>query len=360
MKQSDIKNLVRTLVAEAIAAHESHDEVPDIEPSGDAKKKVEGLFNGSMVVSFTDIEEIAYSYIKDVDQAESLREELIEYAKSISEPLGYLPDARGDFFIRRPTHGDLHRQYGDKLKKPVHPFFTQKESKSDESRKLHESKLINTFEKLIREVVEEVKTEDNKSIEDDMLSVLKMLKEHNKKFSLRKNKSGNYDVIGCSPTQIEVRPMYMDSYDVIFILDGTDREKKLNLDLKGVKEFIKEKLTSKLENYTNSTWNKAASTTEDVTKKTAGLPSIKQNDIKKVGDTKNDNKDYSELDVKTEADMPEKPLREVGDVKKQTSHDDDSGAKYKFPKQDKDEKKHVLKGGKGKELKLPEKKIPKK
>jgi hypothetical protein len=142
--------------------------------------------------------------------------------------------------------------------------------------------------------VEEVKTEDDKSVEDDMLSVLKMLKEHNKKFSFRKNKSGNYEVIGCSPTQIEVRPMYMDSYDVIFMLDGTDREKKLNLDLKGVKEFIKAKLTSKLENYTKSSFNKAANTTEDVTKKTAGLPSTKQNDIKKVGDTKNDNKDYSE------------------------------------------------------------------
>jgi 6-pyruvoyl-tetrahydropterin synthase len=359
MKQSELKNLVRTLLDEALAGRDVNDEIADTEPSGQAKKKVEELFNGSMVVSFTDIEEIAYSYIKDVDQAESLREELIEYAGSISKPLGYLPDARGEFFIRRPTHEDLTRQYGDKLKKPVHPFWTQKESSSDESRELRESKL-NAFKKLIREAVEEVKTEDDKSVEDDMLSVLKMLKEHNKKFSFRKNKSGNYEVIGCSPTQIEVRPMYMDSYDVIFMLDGTDREKKLNLDLKGVKEFIKAKLTCKLENYTKSSFNKAANTTEDVTKKTAGLPSTKQNDIKKVGDTKNDNKDYSELDVKKEADMPEKPLREVGDVKKQYSHDDDSGAKYKFPKQDKDEKKHVLKGGKGKELKLPEKKIPKK
>ena len=356
MKQFELKNLVRTLVAEAIAGHESHDEIPDIEPSGDAKKKVEGLFNGSMVVSFTDIEEIAYSYVKDVDQAESLREELIEYAKSISEPRGYLPDSRGEFFIRMPTHGDLHRQYGDKLKNPA---STPKESEADESRALNESNL-NSFKKLIREVVEEVKSENDKSIEDDMLSVLKMLKEHNKKFSFRKNKSGNYDVVGCSPTQIEVRPMYMGSYDVIFMVDGTDREKKLSLDLKGVKEFIKGKLTSKSENYTKTAFNKTASTTEDVTKKTAGLPETKQNDIKKVGDTKNENKDHNEAEVKKEEDMPDKPLREVGDVKKQDSHDNDSGAKYKFPKQDKDEKKHVVKGGKGKELKLSAKKIAKK
>ena len=356
MKHLELKNLVRELVAEAVieASEPKYDESPDIEPSGDAKKKVESMFNGSMVVAFADIEDIAYSYMKDVDKAEALYSELVEHARLFAPTMGYLPDARGEFFIRRPTHQDLERQYGDKLRKPVHPFW------SDKSELKESTPQLKKFKKLILEVVEEVKSEDEKSVEDAMLSVLKMLKEHNKKYSFRKNKSGNYEVVGCSPTQIEVRPMYAGSYDVIFILDGTDREKKPNLDLKGVKEFIKDKLNSKLENYTKAAFNKAATTTEDVTKKTEGLPETKQNVVKQVGDKKNENKDYNEAEVKKEEDMPDKPLKEVGDIKNQSSHDKDSGAKYTFPKQDKDEKKHVLKGGKGKELKLPEKKIPKK
>lgn len=358
MKKSELKELVRKLVTEVMSDYKETDEIHDIEPSGKSKEDVKKLFDGSMVVSFSDIEEIAYSFVKDADQAESLYKELVEYARSLAPTLGYLPDARGEFFIRRPTHQDLTRQYGKKIEKPLHPFWTEKGSKENLS--LQESKL-NVFKKLILETVEEVKTEDNKSTEDAMFSVLKMLKEHNKKYSFRKNKAGNYEVIGCSPTQIEVRPMYMGSYDVIFMLDGTDREKKMNLNLKGVKEFIKEKLTSKLENYTKSAYNKTSVTGEDVTRtRTAGLPETRQNGIKKVGDNKNENKDYNEADVKVEYDMPDKHLKQVGDVKKQNSHDDDAGAKYTFPKQDKDGKKHVIKGGKGKELKLPEKKIAKK
>ena len=358
MKKSELKELVRKLVTEAMPGYKETDEIPDIEPSGKSKEKVKELFDGSMAVTLSDIEEIAHSFVKDADQADSLYEELLKYARSLAPTLGYLPDARGEFFIRRSTHQGLTRQYGEKLKKPLHPLWTREES--NENLSSQESKL-NVFKKLILETVEEVKTEDNKSTEDAMFSVLKMLKEHNKKYSFRKNKAGNYEVIGCSPTQIEVRPMYMGSYDVIFMLDGTDREKKMNLNLKGVKEFIKEKLTSKLENYTKSAYNKTSVTGEDVTRtRTAGLPETKQNGIKKVGGNKNENKDYNEADVKVEYDMPDKHLKQVGDVKKQNSHDDDAGAKYTFPKQDKDGKKHVIKGGKGKELKLPEKKIAKK
>jgi hypothetical protein len=220
---------------------------------------------------------------------------------------------------------------------------------------------ISKLKEIIKEAIEEVKAEDKKSVEDSMKSVLRMIKEQNKNLSMKKNKSGHFEVCGCSPTQIEIRPMMKDSFDVIFIKNGTDREKRMNLDLKGVKDYLKEKLDAKVLDYKQTAFNKAASQVEDETKKTSGLPSTKINDVKKVGDTKKDDLNYNKKEVEKDADLPDQPFAEAGDVKGQLSHDSDSGkAKYTFPKQDKEEKKHVLKGGKGKELKLPEKKIKKK
>lgn len=354
LKLSDLKKIIRESVDEVI--REKYGSGP-VDQSGQGEEGIQSMFNrGSMVVAFSDIEELAYELEKDVDRAEALYEKLIEYARQIAPESGYLPDARGEFFIKRNTTQKFLKDYPKGKKQPV--------VADDEgfvgNTELQESKL-SELKKIIKEAIEEVKNEDSKSIEESMKSVLRMLKEQNKNLSLKKNKSGNFEVGGCSPTQIEIRPMMKDSFDIIFIKNGTDREKKMNLDLKGVKDYLKKKLDDKVLDYKQTAFNKAASQVEDETKKISELPSTKINDIKKINDTKKEDCDYNKKDVEKEADLPDQPLAEVGDVKGQSSHDGDSGkAKYVFPKQDKEEKKHVLKGGKGKELKLPEKKIKKK
>lgn len=354
LKLSELKKIIRENVDAVIREKFSQGEV---DPSGQGETAVNSLFEkGSMVVTFSEIEDLAFEMEKDVDRAEALYEKLVEYAREAAPELGYLPDARGEFFVKRNTTQKFMKDYSKGVKSPV---------KADDdgfvgNTELQESKL-SILKKIIKEAIEEVKSEDSKSIEESMKAVLRMLKEQNKSLSLRKNRSGNFEVGGCSPTQIEIRPMMKDSFDVIFIKNGTDREKKMNLNLKGVKDYLKEKLDDKNLDYKQSAFNKAASQVEDETKKTSGLPTTKINDLKKVGDTKKDDLDFNKKEVEKDVDLPDKPLAEVGDVKNQSSHDSDSGkAKYTFPKQDKEEKKHVLKGGKGKELKLPEKKIKKK
>lgn len=345
LKLSELKKLIRENVDVVLREKFGH---VDVDPSGQGETAVNSLFEkGSTVVAFSEIEDLSYSMEKDVDRAEALYQYLLEYAHKVASELGYSLDPRGEFFTKKTSAPKPVKADDDGF---VGNTELQESSKSK-------------LKKILKEAIQEIKSEDAKSVEESMKSVLRMLKEHNKSLSLKKNRCGHFDVTGCSPTQIEIRPMMQDHFDVIFIKNGTDREKKMNLDLKGVKEYLKSKLTGESLDYKQLAFNKAAIfyVVEDETKKTTGLPETKVNAVKKVGETKTDDKDFNKKEVDKEADLPDKPLAEVGEVKGQSSHDDDAGkAKYTFPKQDKEDKKHVVKGGKGKELKLPEKKIKKK
>jgi hypothetical protein len=342
IKLSDLKRIIRESVDEAI------DEMygsKGTDISGKGQTSVDDLFNnGSMVVAFSDIEDIAYVLEHDAADAEKLYQHLLDYAEKSAAEFGYTKDVRGDFFSKQSSSS----------KSPVRVDDDGFAGNTE----LQEGKLA-TLKKLIFEAIEEIKAE-SKSVEEDMKSVSRVLKEHNKLLSLKKNKAGHYEVSGCSPTQIEIRPMMKDSYDVIFIKNGTDREKKMNLNAKGVRDFLKKKLEDDL-GYTQVTYNQAATQVSDETSKSKGLPDSSLDNFKTVEDKKTKDKDFNESEVKDEKDLPEKPMSEVGKIKTQSDHDGDKGkAKYVFPKQNKEEKSHVVKGGKGKELKLPLKKIKKK
>lgn len=342
LKMSDLKNLIKESVYEIFEERYGS----EVDSTGKGQSSVDELFNrGSMVITFSDIEEIAYMLEKDVARAEDLYAYLVGYATELAEKLGYTTKEQHGYFEKINVN-----------KKP--------ETRVDDDGFVGNVELQESHKKLrdlIKETIEEVKAEEAKSVEESMKSVLRMIKEQNKSLSLKKNKAGHFEVVGCTPTQIEIRPMMVDSFDVIFIKNGTDREKKMNLNLKSLKEYLKEKITEKNLDYKQKAFNKAATQVEDETKKAKDLPSLKVNPVKSVGETKKEDMDFNKKDVENEKDLPDKPLAEVGDVKTQSSHDEDSGkAKYTFPKQSKEEKSHVVKGGKGKELKLPEKKIPKK
>ena len=90
----------------------------------------------------------------------------------------------------------------------------------------------------------------------------------------------------------------------------------------------------------------------------AALDSMITFGIKKVEEKKNDQKDYKENQVKEESDLPDKPMKEIGKINKQVDHPiEGEKVKYVYPKQDKKEKAHLVKGGKGKQLNLPAHKI---
>ena len=227
--------------------------------------------------------------------------------------------------------------------------------------KTNDESVKNALKSIIRESLEEIKVETEKSVHETMVSLSKFVKEYNKNFSIKKSKKGHYEMCGCLPHHIEIGPMYQDNFEVVYFKDNSDREKKMNLDAKGVKDFIKEKLESKEGNYVKKAYNKASKNSEDVVKKESELPETKTNPIKNLTDKKNDNKDYTEVSVKKEQDLPDKPMAEVGKLSKLSDHPKAGDkVKYTYPKQTKAEKTHLMKGGKGKELKLPETKIKKK
>lgn len=231
--------------------------------------------------------------------------------------------------------------------KPTHT------SNMDESLKLK----ITT---LIRESLSEIKKERETSIHDDMADLDKAVKSINSEYSIDKSVDGvpgSYELCDCIPHHFEIRPKHIGCYDVVYFRDESDRVKKIGLKFDELKKFITEKLKDKSENYTQTAHNKSLENSKDVTKKSDALPKTDVNKVKEVKDSKNEAKDYNEKEVKNDDDLPDKAMK-TAETKKLSDHPiTDNKPKFSYPKQGKKEKSHVVKGGKGKELNLPEKKI---
>lgn len=213
---------------------------------------------------------------------------------------------------------------------------------------------------LIRESLDEIKKERETSIHDDMEDLTKSVKSINSNYSIAGSTDGvpgSYELCDCVPHHFEIRPKHIGCYDVVYFRDESDRVKKIGLKFEELKKFITEKLKDKSENYTNTANSKSVENAKDVTKKSDGLPKTDVNKVKEVKDSKNEAKDYTEKEVKKDDDLPDKPMKPA-ETKKLSDHPiKDNKPKFSYPKQGKKEKNHVVKGGTGKVLNLPEKKI---
>lgn len=231
---------------------------------------------------------------------------------------------------------------------------------------LIEGKLKSKLIVLIKESLEELKNDSKKAIASDMENLQSVVSEYDKNIKIQKSQEGtpgSYEICACDPHYLEIRPKYMGRYDVEYTKDGTDREKKLNFTFEELKDYVKKKLADKSGNYVEKAYTKCVENSVDVTKKDDKLPSTTTNPVKNVSNSKNENKDFTVDEVKNEDDLPDKPMKEVNlDTLKKLSSYSTSGdkVKYIYPKQSKSEKKHVVKGGTGKELKLPTKNIKRK
>lgn len=202
--------------------------------------------------------------------------------------------------------------------------------------------LKSKLKKFIIESIEEIKYEEKECLSSEMEEIGKLVKEHNKECCVEKDDKGNYNINGAVPHHFSIRPMSEGIYDVVYFKDATDRTKKQNINLKELKEFIKDKLTNKSLNYVKTAFNKTSKNSEDQIEK-GDLPRHNIVTKKEVKDTKNDNKDYNEMTVKDD-DLPDKPLRPLDKTKKQSEHPI-KGTKpdYKQPKLSKKESKLVIK-----------------
>lgn len=125
---------------------------------------------------------------------------------------------------------------------------------------------------------------------------------------------------------MRITPLWEDTYKIVFMTRNEDRVFVTGLSWEQVMDFVKDNLDKPhLHTGIEKARDKAWRNTKDQTDKSAkGLP---QGDKPKTLSTdnpfpkeKNRDKNYVEDQVKEEKDLPNQPMREPGDLKKQSGH----------------------------------------
>lgn len=121
--------------------------------------------------------------------------------------------------------------------------------------------------------------------------------------------------------QVRIVPRWEDSYNIEAFIRNEDFIRVLGLDWDQVKDFVKTNFSQMKETYTDVERGKSFKNMEDQTPKPdSGMPQKDKPKKKEVGTTKNREKNYKEDAVKNEDDLPDKPMKEVGDFKWQSDH----------------------------------------
>lgn len=189
-------------------------------------------------------------------------------------------------------------------------------------------KVATALKKLVMEVIEEKKADFEKTCLEIQEELDKEVKKIDKKYSVVKNDAGNFEMCGCDPHHIFVRPRWYNNFEVLAFKDKTDRTKKIGLNYDEVKEFLKATLNNTDQNYVNKAYNKAAENSVDKEKKKNQGDGPQKTDVK-VEDA-----------VEKKEDLPDQPMQDVNlkKVEKQVDHSvKGEKPKYKFPKQKDDD-----------------------
>ena len=203
----------------------------------------------------------------------------------------------------------------DQLRQLISESITEviAERKCQKKRLDENTKFATLLKGLIAEVIEEKSTEFEKTCTEIEEELNKTAQKINKSYSVTKNDAGDFELCGCEPYHIHVRPRWNNSFEVLAYKDKTDRTKKIGLTYDEVKEFIKDYLTSDKPNYLDAAYNKAAENSVDKEKK------------KNQGDKPPEKDEY-----------PDQSMQDINlkKVERQSDHSvKGEKPKYKFPKQ---------------------------
>ena len=198
-----------------------------------------------------------------------------------------------------------------------------------EKQKITETmKFKSALKKIIAEVLEDRRKEFEKTCVEIAEELDKEAKKINKSYSVTKNDAGNFELCGCEPHHIFVRPRWNNNFEVLAYKDQSDRTKKIGLSYEDVIKFIKETLTSEQDNYVDTAYNKSAENSVDKEKK------------KNQGDKPQETDEKVVDAVEKKEDLPDQPMQDVNikKVEKQSDHSlKGEKAKYKYPKQTDDD-----------------------
>lgn len=124
---------------------------------------------------------------------------------------------------------------------------------------------------------------------------------------------------------IRISPRWEDYYVIEMMTRNEDRVVATGLNWKQTKDFVKVNLNNTV-SVVQKAYDKVYRSREDQTSTPdKGLPQKDKPAIKPLTNedpktSKNKDKDFTEDAVKKEDDLPNKPMKEVGDIKKQDSH----------------------------------------
>lgn len=189
-------------------------------------------------------------------------------------------------------------------------------------------KVAVALKKLIMEVIEEKKADFEKTCLEIQEELDKEVKKIDKKYSVVKNDAGNFEMCGCEPHHIFVRPRWYNNFEVLAFKDKTDRTKKIGLNYDEVKDFLKTTLSNTDQNYVNKAYNKNAENSRDKEKK------------KNQGDKPQETDEKVVDAVEKKEDLPDQPMQDVNikKIEKQVDHSvKGEKQKYKYPKQSDDD-----------------------
>lgn len=219
----------------------------------------------------------------------------------------------------------------DDLRKLVKEQLQSVLSERAESQKtrLDERKKVKAvLKKIVSEVLEKRKKEFEKTCVEICEELDKEVKKINKSYSVSKNDAGNFEMCGCEPHHVFIRPRWNNNFEVLAYKDNTDRTKKIGLSYEDVVEFMKDYLSSEDANYVDEAYNKSAENSVDKEKK------------KNQGDGPQETDSKVKDAVEKTEDLPDQPMQDVNlkKVEKQSDHSvKGEKAKYKYPKQSDDE-----------------------
>lgn len=118
-----------------------------------------------------------------------------------------------------------------------------------------------------------------------------------------------------------ITPLWEDNFKIVFYTRNEDRFFFTGLTWPQVVSFVKANIDTKAHTGVEKARDKSWRNSEDQVKPAAkGIPQDDKPKVMKVGDTKNKEKRYNEKQVTNEDDLPNKPMREPGELKTQASH----------------------------------------
>lgn len=163
---------------------------------------------------------------------------------------------------------------------------------------------------------------DTKSKESLEAELRKAVENVDKAFIVVWNDHDDLTVHAGDLLKLTITPLWEDTYKIVYMPRNEDRLFFTGLTWKQVLDFVKDNLDPKGQHTgVEKARDKAWRNREDQVKASdKGMPQGDKLSIKKVTDTKNKEKDYNEKAVKREEDFPERPMKEVGDIKRQKDH----------------------------------------